>query len=748
MADYGENGDTNTSTVEDVKVSSIRSAIDAKLHEEGVYQQIRELILHKAATKPTSEKENIAANGETFDGNELEAIDVEEKTEDHLIQEVMQSELVQQVLVAVRGMTKDKSAGETDAQQDLDESEEQPNANPVLYVRLAGGRAFVDQIAVDADLEDHTPVPITSRQIGQVQDFFRVIVSFDGQRLSSQDVRCSVDPPFDEHFRLRVQKKRQRTGRTKRGGLYEVDVVSPWEALCLVDEPLQILLIKVRKRLLQVPSGSTPIWQEVTRDLVATHRLDWRRVLCSTLQLVHLPVQLVNKMKVPVGTLDVRLDLLNFKRTAATAHDVSAFLNKEAMERNTLNHAFYRHAKEWWDEYRSEAKAVEEHFDRENRLSDMRLVRAQQRQRLVKLFAEDDDGRFRMVCKFLTTLRVPRAIRSPSEAARFVSLIPFESSVMVGSGADEAWRSLSTILAVGKGDVHDHAVLLASLLLGCGLVAYVCIGTISTKKRASRLTFAAPTRSQAVISSSGDEEGHVWVMTRGESHTSREELMFWESLTGERFKVDEKPSRHGFVSIDCIFSMTHFYANLQPRGLKMSEISFTFEDETSWKALGHRLIADLPYSQPTTTLSPPNLSAILPQEDEWTTALRRYITSQRRSCGLITKWSDDLSFFLLPALNSYEMERLYGVTQLENELFQQSIKRFVPEGCTFQGVPIRFHNVSLSGAIETLEENEMVQQILSIQGRGAQFGLGVRCFAYPENRFAIWVMLAVSYQSN
>lgn len=137
-------------------------------------------------------------------------------------------------------------------------------------------------------------------------------------------------------------------------------MTSPWEALCLVEELVQLDVVKVTKRLLSRDSDSVARWRELSCELLAVHRLDWRRVLCSTLQLVHFPVQLAGRMKEPVGTLAIRADLLNCKRTASISHEARAFLNKEALQRNTSNHSFYKYAKQWWEEYRSETREAKQ----------------------------------------------------------------------------------------------------------------------------------------------------------------------------------------------------------------------------------------------------------------------------------------------------------------------------------------------------------------------------------------------------
>lgn len=417
--------------------SALRSAIDAKLRDEGVYTQIR-LLIREAQAKQQQDTEQAQA-----DGQEME----------HLIQHVLESDVVQQLLASVRIKTADAApTGEKDDSEE-EPAEEPSDKSACLYLRLTDGRAFVEQLL---SVEDDEQLPDDSaREIGDVRYFFRVVATFQQQRLESRDVPAAVEPQFDEHFRFRIDTTpAPRPGKTP----LDVDVVSPWEALCMVDEPVQIHVLKLTKRLVRWEASAGATWLELSRELLASHRLDWRRVLCSTLQLVHFPEQLVSPtMKTPIGTIDLRADVLHFKRNATVARNAAAFLNKEALRRNAANHAFYQYAKHWWSEYRQEERAVHgPQMEPDAALST--------RSRLVKLFAEDEEGRFRMVCTFVTKLRMPTAIRSPSEAARFVGLLLFEANALVGGARDETWRSPATFLAVGKGDAQDHAVEFQSTL--------------------------------------------------------------------------------------------------------------------------------------------------------------------------------------------------------------------------------------------------------------------------------------------
>jgi len=102
--------------------------------------------------------------------------------------------------------------------------------------------------------------------------------------------------------------------------------------------------------------------------------------------------------------------------------------------------------------------------------------------RLVKIFAEDEWGGHRPGCSYVTPLSAGRLLDSPRHAARFVSLIPYTKLDAVGTGTGagrmEVWNHFHTFLSLRRVDCEDHAILLCSLLLGFGLDAYVCVGTV------------------------------------------------------------------------------------------------------------------------------------------------------------------------------------------------------------------------------------------------------------------------------
>ena len=57
--------------------------------------------------------------------------------------------------------------------------------------------------------------------------------------------------------------------------------------------------------------------------------------------------------------------------------------------------------------------------------------------------------------------------------------------------------------------------------------------------------------------------------------------------------------------------------------------------------------------------------------------------------GYTTQFDDHLSYLLSPALSSYELERVTGLS-VGSEEFQEAVRRAVPNGHAFKGFPIQF----------------------------------------------------------
>ena len=197
-------------------------------------------------------------------------------------------------------------------------------------------------------------------------------------------------------------------------------------------------------------------------------------------------------------------------------------------------------------------------------------------------------------------------IDSPLHAARFVSLIPFQRIEDFDSERVEIWHSIQAFMGRGCGDVEDHSVLLCNLLLGFGLETYICVGT-------------------------NMEGAHTWVMTI-EHERGLSKVTFWESLTGQKFKLGDTRINQFYRSIGCVFNDRLFYANIQPDD-QVKNVIFDLDDATLWKAMDTVFIKALP-RVPVASLMPSDLDTI-EEEKALEKALKTKINSLRFSeCGL------------------------------------------------------------------------------------------------------------------
>lgn len=137
-----------------------------------------------------------------------------------------------------------------------------------------------------------------------------------------------------------------------------------------------------------------------------------------------------------------------------------------------------------------------------------------------------------------------------------------------------------------------------------------------------------------------------------------------------------------------------------------------------------------------------------PQDEELKieTELKGQVSAYRERLEFLTHWDEDLSYVLTPALVNYELDRIGSVT-FGNEEFQQSIKRIIPEGHTFKAFPTQFLHLRTNEMMTSITKAAVAQDILQTRGDQVRFAIRVKLVAYPEERCAVWVMLAVRYRS-
>ena len=519
-----------------------------------------------------------------------------------------------------------------------------------LLLKLQYGKAFLDFMS-----ESNPPATL------------QIHVCFLRQRFSSRKVPCSVEPTFDESFLLSLNSPDGTC----------VDLNS----LVQLYSPIHLVVVKEQSNHCEV---------------LATKSIEWRLLL--SVASLQFPVELMGmgtRIKTAVGVLYFQADMIPKLSPAKMLDDraINTQLAHEKQFERGTTHGFFEYTTEWWRDYKQ--------------------IRPGHEKRLVKIYAETEDGSHKPVTTLVQPLKCNRMLDSPLHAARFVSLIPFEREEAPGGLRSEVWHSMHTFLARGAGDCEDHAVLLCSFLLGFGLDAYVCLGA-------------------------SGEGPHAWVITRGKK------VLLWESLTGQRMPSDDPRVHRFYRRVGCVFSHVKFFGNIQVDDV-VANVSWELENESLWKPMALDVLAPLTHAPNFLPLRPP-LPSTHDLSESLELSLKRHIEQYRSQQDLGTSWDDELGYLLTPALANYEMDRIGSVT-FGNEEFQDSIRNYIPNGHTFKAFPMQFSHRDAGRMLTALVQAPVSLDIITTRGDTVRLVIRVKVVAYPEETCAVWVMVAVKYRA-
>ena len=277
-----------------------------------------------------------------------------------------------------------------------------------------------------------------------------------------------------------------------------------------------------RLLLLKSPLRFTVLTRSETtgkKEVLCVKDIEWRYILAHKKLTLNVELPYIKDRQVSVGILRVELNLRGKGEALGLVDEkvLEAQLDKEKETVALKIKEFFDFSEDWWTEY----KHLHPHFAH----------------RAVKIYAEDLYGSLKPVCHFLQKMQC-RALCSPEEASRFVSLIPFLQKPLE---KETQWRGVHSFLTEGAGNAIDHALLLCSLLLGFKMDAYICLG-------------------------SSTDGAHAWVLTRGEQKvgkTVKKTHKFWESLTGKIFSTNDPRVNYLYRRVGCVFNHKTLYANLQ-----------------------------------------------------------------------------------------------------------------------------------------------------------------------------------------
>ncbi|CAE7880425.1 cep76 [Symbiodinium sp. KB8] len=125
----------------------------------------------------------------------------------------------------------------------------------------------------------------------------------------------------------------------------------------------------------------------------------------------------------------------------------------------------------------------------------------------------EGEGKVLPLPRLITPLALPADLGSPLAIMHWIKCIEYNAPARQRAcGQINLWQTPSDILALRRGSVQDHAVLLCCALQGLKKDAWVCVGSVE----------------------GGNE--HTWVMTREGYGT----VTFWEVTTGAKYHLGQR----------------------------------------------------------------------------------------------------------------------------------------------------------------------------------------------------------------
>ncbi|DBB09186.1 TPA: Centrosomal protein of 76 kDa, variant 2 [Trebouxia sp. C0006] len=431
--------------------------------------------------------------------------------------------------------------------------------------------------------------------------------------------------------------------------------------------------------------------------VVGICNIDWRQALTKKGEVNCNNVQLTSQAHADcVGMISVDLEVTPALAEPVEPAALRAQTNAEARRDMEAMASFSGRVKEWWQDFSHDA-----------------LSRRQEGS--LRLTCTGEDGLLRPCCGFVKPLQLGRFLATPREAARFVSLLaPKENQ----ETAANCLCSLHTLLASCQATQAEKAMLLASLLLGYGLDAWVCFGADAVGQQ-------------------------TWVLTR----PSKDVALFWDPSSGMRHSPSSagQPKGCPFRSIACVFNQRRLYGNLQAaEGLAAA--SYVLEDPGRWRELPVHVhdIPGAPGMRFDLHMQPFDSAG---HEARLESELKKALSDHRaESLGHTpTVWDDNMAYVLMASLAGHEHEALTGQPAANHEDFQQCIKRSIPPGCMFKGSSQHHRTLCSSLVMQGMLRETAIRDMLATQVTDMTFALRVKIFAYPEHVCSVWLMLALKY---
>lgn len=189
----------------------------------------------------------------------------------------------------------------------------------------------------------------------------------------------------------------------------------------------------------------------------------------------------------------------------------------------------------------------------------------------------------------------------------------------------------------------------------------------------------------------------------------------------------------GTETIFYIYNEETLLANLNPT----AEIDWDIDNPLRWKEL--RAPKEFLYTLPPTIKSP----LIEINEEKLESNVKNIIEAHRQSVGLKTRWNTELQSLMLPIIDSYEHEKLFGTSLGVHAMSSQAIQSKIKPYHAIRAAPASTNSINPGIVFKALTRARSGLEIMGSRDDDASFVLLIKCYQYPSGVVSTWALLAI-----
>ncbi|EAY04699.1 hypothetical protein TVAG_474970 [Trichomonas vaginalis G3] len=327
--------------------------------------------------------------------------------------------------------------------------------------------------------------------------------------------------------------------------------------------------------------------------------------------------------------------------------------------------------------------------------------------RQFRVMCARDDGLSVLLCRYIYSLNPPETIKTPLQAVRFVSSIPFVPDAQQYHTAGDVWLSCKEFLDSHSGDEEEHAILLCCFLKALGRDTYVIIGS-------------------DVLNGSA-----CYVMIKHSDH-----IAIIDPVRGNFF--DARETSCTLTSIGVVFNESNIWCNVQ-KAVTPWQVDWNLENKKNWIPFFDNKFQFTPLHEDANeqiNYDKPNEEEAKNIQADIEANLRAAIEEDRG--GEPTNWNNDIQKVIEKSLAMIiEKENGEQVVDMSEPLhfLEENLADYrvigAPFAAPFTSVDRITDEVRAQGTFLTLAD-------------GVEFALSVKVLPLPHELYLAWVFLVAA----